>query len=84
MELKKFLEDKCVDSNLIEVFHAIEAGSKVVQSEVSRAGLGADIYGAKGSENIQGEEQQKLDVKIWFLRNLERVVRCFVMQKLRN
>jgi fructose-1,6-bisphosphatase I len=62
MELKKFLEDKCVDSNLIEVFHAIEAGSKVVQSEVSRAGLGADIYGAKGSENIQGEEQQKLDV----------------------
>lgn len=62
MELKKFLEDKGTESALIEVFKAIENASKVVQSEVSRAGLGADIYGAKGSENIQGEEQQKLDV----------------------
>lgn len=62
MELKKFLEKTGVDAELISVFGAIESASKVVQGEVSRAGLGADIYGAKGSENIQGEQQQKLDV----------------------
>jgi len=62
MELKKFLAEKGVGTALVSVFGAIETASKIVQGEVSRAGLGADIFGAKGSENIQGEEQQKLDV----------------------
>lgn len=62
MELNKHLADQGANEALVELFSAIEDASKIVQSEVSRAGLGADIYGAKGSENIQGEEQQKLDV----------------------
>ena len=62
MELKEHLRAANAEAGLIKIFEAIEQASKVVQSEVCRAGLGADIYGAKGSENIQGEEQQKLDV----------------------
>ncbi|MEZ4720687.1 MAG: class 1 fructose-bisphosphatase [Flavobacteriales bacterium] len=60
--LNAFLKEQHTDQSLIEVFDAICRGALIVQSEVSRAGLGADIYGAKGSENVQGEEQQKLDV----------------------
>lgn len=56
------MAEKGVGTALVSVFGAIETASKIVQGEVSRAGLGADIFGAKGSENIQGEEQQKLDV----------------------
>lgn len=62
MEFKEHLLAAGAEAGLIKIFAAIEAASKVVQNEVCRAGLGADIYGAKGSENIQGEEQQKLDV----------------------
>lgn len=39
----------------------IGIASKIVNKEVNRAGLG-DILGAHGTENIQGEQQQKLDV----------------------
>lgn len=60
-ELKAFLRQH-VSDDLVEVFAAIERASLVVAGEVSRAGLGSDIYGAQGTENVQGEEQQKLDV----------------------
>ena len=36
--------------------------SKVVSKDVRRAGLLENFLGAQGSTNIQGEEQQKLDV----------------------
>lgn len=62
MELKNFLESKGTDNGLIKLFAAIEDASKVVRNEVGRAGLGADVFGAHGSENVQGEQQQKLDV----------------------
>lgn len=62
MELRAFLEAEGCDSDLIKLFDAVHRASLVVQKEVSRAGLGADVFGAKGSENIQGEQQQKLDV----------------------
>jgi fructose-1,6-bisphosphatase I len=62
MELKKYLKNSEVDEGLVKIFKAIENAAVIVQKEVSRAGLGADIFGAKGSENIQGEQQQKLDV----------------------
>ena len=39
----------------------IGVASKIVNREVNKAGL-VDILGAAGSENIQGESQQKLDV----------------------
>lgn len=41
---------------------AIRLASKIVSQQVNKAGLLGHIMGAAGSENIQGEEQQKLDV----------------------
>jgi len=40
---------------------AITLATKMTQAKVARAGL-LDVLGAFGSSNIQGEEQQKLDV----------------------
>ncbi len=40
---------------------AIRLASKVVNREVNKAGI-ADIIGVAGNTNIQGEDQQKLDV----------------------
>ena len=40
---------------------AITLATKMTQAKVARAGL-SDVIGAVGRENIQGEEQQKLDV----------------------
>ncbi len=40
----------------------IAIASKVVSNDVRRAGLLENFLGAQGSTNIQGEEQQKLDV----------------------
>lgn len=41
---------------------AISLASKIVSNQVNKAGLLSHIVGAAGSENIQGEAQQKLDV----------------------
>ncbi|PCJ89588.1 MAG: class 1 fructose-bisphosphatase [Flavobacteriales bacterium] len=46
---------------LSRLLSAIRLAAKVVNREVSKAGL-VDILGAFGTENIQGEQQQKLDV----------------------
>ncbi len=46
---------------LTALLSAIKLAAKVVNREISKAGL-VDITGASGNENIQGEEQQKLDV----------------------
>ena len=46
---------------LSSLLSSIGLASKVVNREVNKAGL-VDITGAAGNENIQGEEQQKLDV----------------------
>jgi fructose-1,6-bisphosphatase I len=40
---------------------AITLATKMTQAKVARAGL-SDVIGAVGTENVQGEEQQKLDV----------------------
>jgi len=40
----------------------IAIASKVVSKDVRRAGLTENILGSEGSTNVQGEEQQKLDV----------------------
>ncbi len=40
---------------------SIRLAAKIVNREINKAGL-ADITGASGNDNIQGEEQQKLDV----------------------
>lgn len=44
------------------ILSAIRLASKVVSHQINKAGLLSDILGAAGSENIQGEQQQKLDV----------------------
>jgi len=46
---------------LTSILQDITIASKIVNRDVNRAGL-VDILGAQGSENVQGEQQQKLDV----------------------
>ena len=46
---------------LSQLLSSIRLASKVVNREINKAGL-ADILGHAGSENIQGENQMKLDV----------------------
>ncbi|MCM4173624.1 class 1 fructose-bisphosphatase [Arenibacter sp. TNZ] len=46
---------------LSKLINAIRLAAKVVSHEVNKAGL-VDIIGAAGDTNIQGEDQQKLDV----------------------
>jgi fructose-1,6-bisphosphatase I len=46
---------------LTRLLGSIRLASKIVNKQVGKAGL-VDIIGAMGNTNIQGEEQQKLDV----------------------
>jgi len=46
---------------LSQLLTSIRLAAKVVNREINKAGL-ADILGAMGSENVQGEAQQKLDI----------------------
>lgn len=47
---------------LSRILSDIAVASKIVSRDVRRAGLVDHILGAQGETNIQGEEQQKLDV----------------------
>lgn len=46
---------------LTSLFSSIRLAAKIVHREINKAGL-VDIAGASGAENVQGEQQQKLDV----------------------
>ena len=46
---------------LSKLLNAISLAARIVNHEVNKAGL-VDLLGSVGSENIQGEDQQKLDV----------------------
>lgn len=46
---------------LSKLIQALQLAAKVVNNEINKAGL-IDLLGQIGSTNIQGEEQQKLDV----------------------
>jgi len=52
---------KYTSGELSRLLSSIRLAAKVVNREVNKAGL-VDILGDQGSENIQGEAQQKLDV----------------------
>lgn len=52
---------KHATGELSAILGDIALASKIVNREVNKAGL-VDILGAQGETNIQGEEQQKLDV----------------------
>ncbi|MDB4324048.1 class 1 fructose-bisphosphatase [Crocinitomicaceae bacterium] len=65
--LHEFIMDRQGDfpyatGELSRLLSDISVASKVVSNDVRRAGLMDDIIGAQGNTNIQGEEQQKLDV----------------------
>lgn len=47
---------------LSRILSAIRLAAKIVNQQINKAGLAKHILGAAGSENIQGEQQQKLDV----------------------
>ena len=46
---------------LADVFGAIAAAARQIERKIRLAGLN-DVYGAAGAVNVQGEQQQKLDV----------------------
>ena len=47
---------------LSRLLNDISVAAKIVSRDVRRAGLVDHILGAQGETNVQGEEQQKLDV----------------------
>jgi fructose-1,6-bisphosphatase I len=64
--LNEFILDKqneftFASGDLTRLLNDIGIASKIVNREVRKAGL-LNILGAAGTENIQGEDQQKLDV----------------------
>ncbi|MCH2224162.1 MAG: class 1 fructose-bisphosphatase [Crocinitomicaceae bacterium] len=65
--LHEFIMDRQSDfpfatGELSRLLSDIAVASKIVSNDVRRAGLLENFLGAQGSTNIQGEEQQKLDV----------------------
>jgi len=75
--LDRFIKKKQNDfafasGELSQLLRDIALAGKIIHREVNRAGL-LNIGGAYGTENIQGEEQQKLDViaNIRFIRALK-------------
>ena len=64
--LGEYIIDNQIDfqyssGELSRLLSSIKLASKVVNHEVNKAGL-VDIIGNAGETNIQGEDQQKLDV----------------------
>ncbi|CAE6882168.1 class 1 fructose-bisphosphatase [Vibrio alginolyticus] len=64
--LGEFIVEKQADfphasGDLSSLLASIRLAAKIVNREINAAGLG-DITGAVGTENVQGEAQQKLDV----------------------
>lgn len=53
---------KYATGELSRILSSIRLAAKIVQREVNKAGLAQHILGAVGNENVQGEQQQKLDV----------------------
>lgn len=60
--IKKQADFKYAKGELSSLLSGIRLAAKIVNREVNKAGLVDDIIGAVGTENVQGEVQQKLDV----------------------
>lgn len=69
---RKQSEFPFASGELSQLLRDIALAGKIINREVNRAGL-IDITGAFGNQNIQGEQQQKLDVvaNIRFIRALK-------------
>lgn len=48
--------------DLTRLLSSIQLAAKIVNREINRAGLATHILGGLGQENVQGEQQMKLDV----------------------
>lgn len=64
--LNEFIQNRQEDfpfatGELSQLLTDIGVASKIINREVNKAGL-VEILGAAGNQNVQGEEQQKLDV----------------------
>jgi fructose-1,6-bisphosphatase I len=59
--IEKQTEFQYSSGELSRIINSIRLAAKVVNYKVNKAGL-VDIVGAAGDQNIQGEDQQKLDV----------------------
>ena len=59
--IKKQKDFQYTSGELTRLMNSIKLAAKMVSYKVNQAGL-VDINGAIGTENVQGEEQQKLDV----------------------
>ncbi|MCC2548710.1 class 1 fructose-bisphosphatase [Hymenobacter sp. BT175] len=70
--MRKQSEFPFATGELSQLLRDIALAGKIVNREINRAGL-MDIAGSFGSQNIQGEQQQKLDVvaNIRFIRALK-------------
>jgi len=59
------IENQCsfeyTSGELSKLLNAISLAARIVNHEVNKAGL-VDLTGSAGNENVQGEDQQKLDV----------------------
>lgn len=65
--LGEFIIEKQMDfpgssGEFSRLLSAVRLASKIVSQQVNKAGLLSNILGAAGNENVQGEQQQKLDV----------------------
>lgn len=76
--LNEFIIDRQADfpfatGELSRILNDIAVASKIVSRDVRKAGLVDHILGSQGETNIQGEEQQKLDVvaDIQFIKAFE-------------
>lgn len=59
--IEKQKDHQYSSGELSKIINSIRLAAKVVNYKVNKAGL-VDIVGAAGEQNIQGEDQQKLDV----------------------
>lgn len=78
ISLKEFIHNTKKDfpypiDDLVSILTHIEQAAKSISNDIRNAGLAEHVLGTKGSQNIQGEEQQKLDViaDIQFIKAFE-------------
>lgn len=67
LSLKEFILKTSKDfpypiDDLVSILTHIEQAAKIISLDIRNAGLTDHVLGTRGSQNIQGEEQQKLDV----------------------
>ena len=57
-------QNKYPDSTgeLSSLISSLRLSAKIVNAEINKAGLAEDLLGRSGNTNIQGEDQQKLDI----------------------